>query len=440
MPASASALPFIVILAARSVGSPSADKSASDAQGLAAVEAVIRALNPPGDLSRVPFGLFAGSRLYGDSRTVKVDAANAGSNTTARPSRASQVSPPAALNPENPIIVGTFVLRYALPQGGQPKGTVDAVVGIVSLLVEGKTCYLRGAEVRWEVPGIWQEQLPAGKFTLSLASEPLKVSRSPVRFAVRALSGGTEGSASRPDFEQAVDRARIVHEAAAAQRADALPFAVRSEVMAAACSHFYGAQANSVANGPASLRVHREVTVGYAETAQRPLDAGAPLASKGGPSPQRIFPARAPRCGLQTSPFGSPLRSAAPDKTGVPPTPAAWSVQGCLDFAVAQVDRFTDELQKPSFAIISRTGRWVTLAGGRTAGLVVGSRLISANGAKLHVIRIVSSAVGGDEMQRQGDQAIAYVRTEDPKAPLVKGNQLTLDPQLYSDPAPPPAP
>jgi hypothetical protein len=200
--------------------------------------------------------------------------------------------------------------------------------------------------------------------------------------------------------------------------------------MAAACAHFYGDNQELAKTGE-PLRVHRELTLSYQGNLQ-----GAPAAEP------TIFPFAAPRCGLQTSPFGSPLKSLAAENGSSQQPAGAWSAQSCIDFAIAQSARFTDELQAPSFEVVSRNGRWVTLAGGRTAGLVVGSRLVSANGAKLHVIRIVGPALPSAEKQpaeapRQGDQAIAYVRSENPSSPLVKGNQVNLDPQLYSAPKPP---
>jgi hypothetical protein len=448
VPATSSTIPLIVILAARSVGSPSSDKLEYDALSRAAEERVLGLLNPPGTASPVTSGLFAGSRIYGNPVATP-----AASPAAAQVTVATGTDRPVAA--ALPLIVGTFVLRYsagrgargAQPErpatrGAQPAKSTqlsDSVVGIISLVVEGKTCYLRAADVRWQVPGLWQEQLPEREGGFSLPAAPLNVLRSPVRLVVRTVGSGSDSSGFGREFERAVDRARIVHEAAAAQRADTLPFPVRSEAMAAACAHFYGDK-EPVAKAGEPLRVHRDVTMTYQGNVQNVPPVTQPGVVPG--TPQNIFPATAPRCGLQSSPFGSPLKSLAPDNASNPQAAGAWSAQACIDFAVAQSARFTEELQSPSFEIVSRNGRWVTLAGGRTAGLVVGSRLVSANGAKLHVIRIVGPALPDAEKQsaeapRQGDQAIAYVRSENPSSPLVKGNQVSLDPQVYSAPKPP---
>ncbi len=440
MPASASTIPLIVILAARSVGSPSTDKLASDAQSRAAEERVVRLLNPPGPASPVTFGLFAGSRLYGNPAVVPSAPPIA---TPAAAPAAAATGTERPVPPPLPLIVGTFVLRYGAGRNGretqpaQPAQPADSVVGVISLVVEGITCYLRAADVRWEVPGLWREQLPDGEGGFALPAAPLKVSRSPVRLAVRSLGGGSDSSGFGREFEQAVDRARIVHEAAAARRADSLPFPVRSEAMAAACAHFYGDNQDLAKTGE-PLRVHRELTLSYQWNVQ---SAQQPVGQNGAAPGQNIFPVATPRCGLQTAPFGSPLNPLAAENGSSQQAAGAWSVQACIDFAIAQSTRFTEELQAPSFEVVSRNGRWVTLAAGRTAGLVVGSRLVSANGAKLHVIRIVGPAVPSAEKQsaeapRQGDQAIAYVRSENPSSPLVKGSQVNLDPQLYSAPKP----
>lgn len=332
------------------------------------------------------------------------------------------------------LIAQSFVLTQIVGPG------FARVVGQVQLVVETETCYLRSAAIigpafplaEWS-SDLKRRQALRGPLQLPLTSQ--RVELSPLRFKVLGHGAATE-------------MARVLHEAAAIHLSGLSNSApVRSELLAMACAHF-------AAKAPSALRVHRDLVMDYtqAESVSGAVRAG--LALKGGagrntatPSP---WPLALPKCRLHSSPFAHVVRlelesetssgvladgieregslSAQSARPGGDVSPYAeaemWTPFSCLDWLAVRLTTALTRLTPDAFVVKKRKGRWVELEPGRTAGLLVGQRLVSANGAKLHVIRQIA-------VSEAPDRVIAFVREESGSQPVAVGDSLQLDPALY---------
>lgn len=93
-----------------------------------------------------------------------------------------------------------------------------------------------------------------------------------------------------------------------------------------------------------------------------------------------------------------------------------------------KINPLLHDLSQTQFKVIKRIGAWVYLNRGRAYGLNIGMRLVSENGAQLHIIRYEPNIDG------EPDAAIAFIRYENKKTPLVVGDNLKIDQKIYPSP------
>lgn len=337
------------------------------------------------------------------------------------------------------LMAQSFVLTQPMKSGAA------RVVGQVQLVVETETCYLRSAALVGAgfPPGSWSSALDRGQVKLQ---GPLQFPSAPLVAEVSPLRVKVMGHGAAPDV------ARVLHEAAAINLPALWKLGpVRSELLAIACAHF----ADKVT--PA-LRVHRDLVIDYTQAESKA--ESSPAEAQLSPSREREdrrnalnpspWPLAPPKCRLHSSPFAHLLKlepesetssrllaqGSDPEAKGAAQASRAgadtassketdsWSPVACLDWLAERATTALTRLAPEVFTVKERQGRWVALDPGRTAGLLVGKRLTSFNGAKLHVIRQIA-------VSESPDRVIAFIRNEPAGQPVSAGDSVRLDPALY---------
>ena len=344
----------------------------------------------------------AGTTVLGELIETQARGAYAGTRRYARRGAASDSAQAPSL------VVGSYLL---IGEGGVGPGRIQATIVLVA---EAPGCYLRAARIVPSSPA-WSrsESLPAAALQdIKWPQVRAAASRSPVRLV---LSGSG----------QAVLRAGLLHEAAAAVRADAGESPIQSGMLLEACS-----TAVPPAAADLGYRAHRDLLLIYGK--------GTPATDSRDPAQQLArdplgLPPSAPHCELRFAPFGQRWVPTAASATATSPPPQAlpvaataipWRASACLDELQQRVDTLTESGDRAEFRILSRQGRWVVLEASRTSGVLVGTRLIGPGDAGLHVVRLGPSRAGSYENR---DYVTAFVRTESAARPLAAGDVVAFD-------------